>query len=101
MNTSENKRWNFDPIDKIIFEDGLRIKSAYFDKDLDVMLILLSNGKILKRKISVFKRLEQAGLNELMKYEISKSGIHWPTIDEDLSLRGFLKEEMLNAVVNP
>ena len=98
MNTLENKKWDFDPIDKLIFENGLKIKSAYFDKELDLMLIVLGNKKVLKRTISMSSRLNSATLQQLQQYEISRTGIHWPKIDEDLSLRGFLKEEMVNAI---
>jgi hypothetical protein len=98
MNSSENKEQAFDPIDKLIFEDGLRIRSVYFDKDLDVMLILLNNKKVLERKISITERLKQASEEQLKKYELSRTGIHWPELDEDLSLRGFLKEEVLKVI---
>lgn len=101
MNTSANNPWEFDPIDKMIFEEGIKIMSVYFHKDLDVMLILLSNRKILERKISITKRLAEATEEQLYKYEISRTGIHWPELDEDLSLRGFLKEEMLKAIQSP
>jgi hypothetical protein len=97
MNILKNKQ-EFDPIDKMIFEGGLRIKSVYFDQDLDLMLIILNTKKVLKRKISQFERLKTAKLNQLMNYQISRTGIHWPELDEDLSLRGFLKDEMFNAL---
>jgi len=42
------------------------------------------------RKVS--KRLSKASLRERKKFEISPSGygIHWPIIDEDLSIDGLL-----------
>lgn len=101
MNTSANQYWNFDPIDKMIFEDGIRIVSVFFHKELDVMLVLLNNKKILERKISQTHRLLQATETQLNRYELSRTGIHWPELDEDLSLRGFLKEEMLKAIQSP
>ncbi len=101
MNTSANTQWDFDPIDKMIFEDGLKIMSVYFHKDLDVMLILLNNRKILERKISQTTRLAHATEIQLHNYQISRTGIHWPDLDEDLSLRGFLKEEMVKAIQSP
>lgn len=101
MSPASSQSWNFDPIDKMIFEDGLKIVTVFFHKDLDVMLILLSNKKILERKISVAKRLAQASEQQLMRYQLSRTGIHWPELDEDLSLRGFLKEEMEKAIQAP
>ncbi len=98
MNTSAKYDRNLDPIDRMIFEDGIRIQTVYFHKELDVMLILLNNRKIMERRISMSKRLAQANEDELKHYEISRTGIHWPHLDEDLSLRGFLQEEMLKAI---
>lgn len=98
MNTLADTRWDLDPIDKMIFEENLKIQSVYFHKELDVMLILLNNRKIIERRISMTERLAHADENQLQQYELSRTGIHWPHLDEDLSLRGFLKEEMINAI---
>jgi Protein of unknown function (DUF2442) len=98
MNILESKTWNFDPIDKMIFEEGLRIKSVHFDSDIDLMLIVLNNKKVLEQRISISERLKSATLEQLMNYQISRTGLHWPALDEDLSLRGFIKDEMLHAV---
>lgn len=100
MITSKNKDWSLDQIDRQIFEEGLRITSVFFNQELDTMLILLNNKKVLQRSISMTERLKSASLEQLQNYEISRTGIHWPEIDEDLSLRGFLKEEMLNVLKN-
>ncbi len=97
MNTSENKIENkraTDPIDQLIFEEGLRIKKLWIDKDLDLIIVLLNNKKLLKRPLSDFKSLEHASLIQLEDYENDGTGIHWPQLDEDLSLRGFLKYEL-------
>lgn len=96
MNTSnkiENKRAS-DPLDQLIFEGGLRIKTIWFDKDLDLIVVLLNNKKILQRPISDFKRLKTATEDQLKNYENDGIGVHWPDLDEDLSLRGFLKYEL-------
>lgn len=98
MNTSKVNKERFDPIDKMIFEEGLRIQKLFFDKELDLMLIVLNNKKVLKESISKFKLLQQASESQLEKYEISRTGVHWSELDEDLSLRGFLKTAMLSSV---
>jgi len=77
------------------------MSSVYFDKELDLMLIVLGNKKVLKRSISMSNRLNDATLQQLQQYEISRTGIHWPKLDEDFSLRGFLKEEMVDSITNP
>jgi hypothetical protein len=83
-----------DPIDQLIFEGGLRIKRIFFDQELDLMIVLLNNRKVLRRPLSDFKALHAATLEQLENYENDGIGIHWPALDEDLSLRGFLKYEL-------
>jgi hypothetical protein len=93
MNTSRNKlhlKEAVDPIDRLIFEQGLKIKSVWIDKDLDLMVVLLNNRKIIQRALSVFRTLSQASLPDVLNFENDGFGIHW---DEDLSLRGFLKTD--------
>lgn len=91
-----------DAIDRLIYKDGLRIKALHFHQDLDLMLIVLNNGKVLQRTLSFSKRLQQATLEQLNHYEFigDGTGVHWPDVDEDLSLRGFLEEE-LTQVTKP
>ena len=98
MSSLPDKRWELDAVDKMIFDEGIRIKSVHIDVELDLMLIILSNKKILKRNIGITPRLKNANETQLKNLTVSRTGIHWPELDEDLSLRGFLKEEMLNAI---
>lgn len=85
---------NLDAIDQLIYQEGLRIKNLHIDKDLDLLLLILNNGKLIKRSISDFKLLNKATPEELGNYENDGIGVHWPDVDEDLSLRGFLKHEL-------
>ena len=83
-----------DALDRLIYEEGLRIKHVYFDQELDLMLLVLNNKKVMKRSISDFKRLAGANEEQLHNFENDGIGIHWPEVDEDLSLRGFLTYEL-------
>lgn len=83
-----------DAIDKLIFEGGLRIKQVYFDIDLDLMMVLLNNRKIISIPISSYSSLSKAAPGQLQRFENDGFGIHWPDLDEDLSLRGFLQYEL-------
>lgn len=89
-----------DPIDILIFEKGLRIKSILPIKDIDLLVIVLNTGRLLKSKISCFKLLENATQEQLDKWELKQSGIgiRWDELDEDLSLRGFISELVLNNI---
>ncbi|MEM6261825.1 MAG: DUF2442 domain-containing protein [Bacteroidota bacterium] len=91
---------DMDEYDKLIYEGGLRVQRVIFEKELDLMVILLNSKKIITRSISEFPRLEVGNDEQLNAYEISPSGIHWDELDEDLSLKGFLRHEV-NKVLRP
>ncbi len=98
MNTLDDKISNVpatDPLDRLVFEEGLRIKSVWFDKDLDLIVVLLNTKKIIKRPLSDFKLLASASLSQLQNFENEGTEIHWPALDEDISLRGLLKYELM------
>lgn len=94
MSILKNDKQATDPLDRLIFEEGLRIKAVWFDLDLDLIAVLLTSKKIIQRPISDFKNLRGASLEQLQNFENDGVGIHWPDLDEDLSLRGFLKYEI-------
>lgn len=87
---------NYDTLESIIFEGGLRIVGMHFHKELDLMLIVLNNKKVLTQKLSSSERLKNATNDQLLNYRLISQGIgvHWPEVDEDLSLKGFLREEI-------
>jgi hypothetical protein len=97
MNTSANK---YDAIENLIYGEGIRIEAVDFHQDLDVMLIVLNTKAVLRQKISSYKNLKSADKTSLVQYELTGkgTGIHWPLLDEDLSLKGFLRDELLNVV---
>jgi hypothetical protein len=66
------------------------IKKIVFNKS---EIILSVEGKILRLPLEKFsQKLLKASSHERLVYEISPSGygIHWPLIDEDLSIDGLL-----------
>lgn len=98
MNTLVNK---FDAIEKLIYEEGIRIDAIDLHPELDVMLIILNTKAVLHQRLSSYKLLIAADKNSLLKYELTGNGtgIHWPALEEDLSLKGFLRDELLNIVM--
>lgn len=97
MNTFQN---NYDAIEQLIFEEGLSITALDVHKDLDLMLVILNTKAILRQQISSYKRLATATEAQLKRYELiaGGKGIHWPEVDEDLSLKGFLQQEIRHLV---
>jgi|SRR5688572_8388125 hypothetical protein len=98
MSTSANKQ--FDAIDNLIFKEGLRIKAIDFHPELDLMTIYLNTKAVLSQNISSHRLLKGAEKSQLLQYELIGDGIgiHWPLLDEDLSLKGFLQDELRKVV---
>ncbi|MBX7142466.1 MAG: DUF2442 domain-containing protein [Chitinophagales bacterium] len=104
MNSSAkivNKK-SSDPLDKLIYEKGLRASYLVIDKKLDLLLVVLNNGKVLRDKISPYTRLKNASQKQLENYELigRGSGIHWPALDEDLSIKGMIKSTALDQAIS-
>lgn len=97
MSTLVNK---YDAIEKMIYEDGIRIEAIDLHPELDVMLIVLNTKAVLRQQLSAHNRLKTLPKEELEKYEITGggTGIYWPTADEDLSLKGFLRDTLKQAI---
>jgi hypothetical protein len=69
-----------------------KIKKIYFEQD---NLVLIINDQNYFFKITeISDKLAKADEKERNNFRISPSGygIHWPTIDEDLSINGLLNQ---------
>ena len=99
MSTSINK---YDALENLIYEEHLRIQAIDIHQELDLMLIVLNTKAILRQKLSAYPKLQKATKEQLHQYEFigNGTGIYWPGIDEDLSLKGFLQDELRNVVNN-
>lgn len=98
MNTSANNQ--FDAIEYLIFNEDLCIETVDIHPELDIMTIYLNTKAVLSQNISSYKLLKGADKVQLLKYELigGGTGIHWPLLDEDLSLKGFLQDELRKVV---
>ena len=98
MNTSINNQ--YDAVEKIIFEEGVRIVAIDVYKEFDMILVILNTSAILRQKISSYPNLKSASKEQLSDYELiaNGTGIHWHSLDEDLSLKGFLSNELRNLI---
>lgn len=97
MSISANK---YDAVESLIYEEGLRIQALNLHPELDLMLVILNTKAILRQKLSSFSRLAQATPEQLHHFQFigEGTGIYWPDIDEDLSLKGFLQNELRTLV---
>ena len=67
----------------------------------DKLIVELSDGRILGTPIRWYPRLERASPEQRNRWELLGPGIgiHWPEIDEDLSLDGMLAGRAAPGVV--
>jgi hypothetical protein len=104
MSTSNKKIVNkpaSDPIDRLIYEKGLRIKEVLPVKNQDKLIVFLNNGNNIMVQLSAFARLKKATQKELGNWKlISKGiGIEWSDLDEDLSLKGLLNQVAIEYTI--
>ena len=59
----------------------------------DEMIVSLVDGRRLAVPLAWFPRLAKATASQLRNYELmgDGEGVHWPDIDEDLSVEGLLR----------
>jgi len=109
MNISKNKKADIivnkrssDPFDKLIFEKGIRIQQFIISKELNLIVLLLTNSAVIKVAIKHFPRIKNASKEELETAEIRGNGIgiRWSLIDEDISLKGLIKEVAMNDALS-
>lgn len=100
MSISSNKIVNNrskDPIDQLIFEKGLRIVQVLPVKKQDSLIVFLNNGNSIQVRLSTFARLKKSSQIQLNDWKLIGKGIGitWEALDEDLSLKGFIQQLIL------
>jgi uncharacterized protein DUF2442 len=55
------------------------------------LVVTLMDGRKIATPLAWYPRLQRASAAERARFEIMPMGIHWPDIDEDLSIAGMLK----------
>ncbi|HEX9955721.1 MAG TPA: DUF2442 domain-containing protein [Fibrella sp.] len=87
-----------DEFDRLIQRENLRISRFVSIRELDLVLIVLNTRRVISQPLSAYNSLALASDDELATYTLSESGIHWPSLDTDLSLRGLLMSEVVKTV---
>jgi len=62
--------------------------NIYFDEH--TMSVDLTDGRTLRVPLAWFPRLLQATPAERSRFELSRTGLHWENLDEDISVAGLL-----------
>ncbi len=99
MAIAQNK---YNSLENIICTNGLAIQKIDFHTELDLMLIVLNTKALLQQQLSHYPSLAKASVEQLHNYELiaNGTGVHWPDLDEDLSLKGFLQDVIRKVVRN-
>jgi len=92
MNSSQKNKYDF--IEDLIFNEGIRIVRVEMIPESDLFLIITNKNTVLPQRLSAFTRLKGKEATSLQKYKLigGGTGIHWPELDEDLCLKGFLQQ---------
>lgn len=74
------------------------ISNIYFEQEN--LILILNNQKFSFRISDISEKLANADDKERNNFKISPSGygIHWPNIDEDLSINGLLNKSKKSHV---
>lgn len=63
-------------------------KAVRFDED--TLWVSLSDGRTIAAPLAWFPRLLEAAPEQRAQVELSKGGLHWDALDEDISIAGLL-----------
>jgi Protein of unknown function (DUF2442) len=63
-------------------------KAVRFDED--TLWVSLSDGRTIAAPLAWFPRLLEAAPEQRAQVELSKGGLHWEALDEDISVAGLL-----------
>ncbi|RPI99584.1 MAG: DUF2442 domain-containing protein [Chloroflexi bacterium] len=70
-----------------------------------MLWVTLYDGRVIGTPLAWYPWLQTMTLAELMDYELSAAGVHWPHHDVDLSIEGMLKginpAERLHSMAKP
>lgn len=63
-------------------------KAVWFDED--TLWVSLSDGRTIAAPLAWFPRLLEAAPEQRTQVELSKGGLHWDALNEDISVAGLL-----------
>lgn len=89
-----------DVIDQWIIRDSLKIVAVHFNMTTNQIIIDLNTQAKLEFLLNDFSMLAGVSKEELEQFSIIGDGIgiHWPKLNEDLSLKGFLLADLKKRV---
>ena len=82
-------------------DDDLSIRTVWFDEE--ILFVALSDGRTVGTPIAWYPRLQDASETQRGNWRLigEGDGIHWPDLDEDLSLEGMLAGRAAPGTLRP
>jgi Protein of unknown function (DUF2442) len=92
INSDSNRRWRR----SFVPSSALALSISFAD---EMMHVSLTDGRVISAPIIWFPALEDATPEQRAKYAIGAGGrsLHWPELDEDLSIAGIMSGVDLNS----
>ena len=90
--------WPEDAIESAIIKRGMRIADVHANKKLDLLVVMLSSREVLRVPLSSSRLLSKVSEATLNNWRLIGDGygVHWPDLDEHLSLKGFIRDAMMS-----
>jgi Protein of unknown function (DUF2442) len=94
---------NFNSIENLISTAKIKIVAVDVHPELNKFIVLLNTGITIIQSIEKYKLLKGQSKEDLLTIEIiaNGTGIHWPNLDEDLSLKGLLLAHLMANILPP
>jgi hypothetical protein len=67
----------------------------------DQLAVTLADGRVMTTPLEWYPRLQNAAPDQLRDIELGYAGIHFPLLDEDLSIHGMLQGKRVSAKRTP
>ena len=83
---------------QIEVEDATPVGAAC---DNDNLTIQLNDGRVLRAPLWWYPRLANATPEARVRVELSPMGVHWPDIDEDISIISVLRGQKAPGAMAP
>jgi len=69
----------------------MSVSPSFVRFDEDSMWVALSDGRTIGVPLAWFPRLLAATRDERAEVELSRTGLHWDALDEDISVKALLE----------
>jgi len=73
-----------------VSDDRFQVRATRVEVTDDVLAVELEDGRAITVPLVWYPRLVHATPEERKNYEVEPFAIHWPDLDEDVSIRGLL-----------